>query len=182
LKPRRLGKPRRFEFRGKNPTLGLVGGQIVGVDPERTTETRAAVKGRMDDGCGSRSPVDADPNMTKPLQRVGAADIPCVMCAANDLPAAPHEEATCRRLARRIVVTIAPIFAVLGLILPLATPAQAQSPLIQGWLYANSECKDGPADSPKTQKACETRDRLGAKLKRRGCVYQEDGDWWRCRH
>jgi hypothetical protein len=67
-------------------------------------------------------------------------------------------------------------------VLRFADPAQAQSPLIQGWLAVNAECKSGPSDSPKTQKACERRDQLSARLKRRGCSYQEDGDWWKCRH
>lgn len=71
--------------------------------------------------------------------------------------------------------------AALGFVLALATPARAQSPTIQGWLAANAACRGGHGDDPKTQKACETRDRLSGKLKRRGCVYHEDGDWWKCR-
>lgn len=55
-------------------------------------------------------------------------------------------------------------------------PALAQSPTIQGWLAANTQCKKDPGAT----KACATRDRLGEKLKRRGCEYQEDGEWWRC--
>jgi hypothetical protein len=31
-------------------------------------------------------------------------------------------------------------------------------------------------------KACAKRDEIGARLERRGCVYQEDGDWWKCPH
>jgi hypothetical protein len=58
----------------------------------------------------------------------------------------------------------------------------AQSPMIQGWLAVNTACKGGPPDDPKTQKACARRDDLGAKLKRRGCQYREDGDWWQCPH
>ena len=61
-------------------------------------------------------------------------------------------------------------------------PVHAQSPMIQGWLAANTACKAGPGDDPKTQKACARRDDLSKKLKRRGCDYQEDGDWWRCPH
>ena len=64
----------------------------------------------------------------------------------------------------------------------LGQPAYAQSPLIQGWLAANEQCKGGPSDDPKTKQACETRDRLNLRLKRRGCSYQENGDWWKCRH
>ncbi len=63
----------------------------------------------------------------------------------------------------------------------LGLPAHAMSPMLQGWLAVNSECKGGPPDSPKTQKACARRDELSARLKRRGCQYQEDGDWWKCR-
>ncbi len=79
-------------------------------------------------------------------------------------------------------VTIALSAAMLCFALRLASPALAQSPLIQGWLAANAVCKGGRSDDPKTKQACETRDRLNAKLKRRGCSYQENGDWWKCRH
>jgi hypothetical protein len=64
----------------------------------------------------------------------------------------------------------------------VSVPAYAQSPLIQGWLSVNSQCKAGPSDSPKVQKACAKRDELGERLKRRRCEYQADGDWWRCPH
>ena len=59
-------------------------------------------------------------------------------------------------------------------------PAHAQSPMITGWLATNAECKSGRSDDPKTAQACEKRDQISARLKRRGCVYQEDGDWWKC--
>ena len=62
----------------------------------------------------------------------------------------------------------------------LGLPAHALSPTLQGWLAVNSQCKGGAADDPKTQKACARRDELSARLKRRGCQYQEDGDWWKC--
>jgi hypothetical protein len=84
-----------------------------------------------------------------------------------------------------MVVTIATIpltLAALSIVLRLATPAHAQRPMITGWLAANADCKGGPGDDPKTMKACEKRDQIGARLKRRGCVYQEDGDWWKCPH
>jgi hypothetical protein len=84
-----------------------------------------------------------------------------------------------------MVVTIATIpltLAALSIVLRLATPAHAQRPMITGWLAANADCKGGPGDDPKTTKACEKRDQIGARLKRRGCVYQEDGDWWKCPH
>jgi hypothetical protein len=81
----------------------------------------------------------------------------------------------------RMVVTIALMFAALCFVLQLATPAHAQRPIITGWLAANTECKSGPGDDPKTIKACAKRDEIGARLKRRGCLYQ-DGDWWKCPH
>ena len=62
----------------------------------------------------------------------------------------------------------------------VSSPARAQSPMISGWLAVNAQCKSGQSDDPKTQQACKRRDDLGAKLARRGCVYQVDGDWWRC--
>jgi hypothetical protein len=81
--------------------------------------------------------------------------------------------------ARRRVLTRALLVSVLAFI---PAPADAQSPMIQGWLAVNTACKGGPSDDPKTQKACARRDELGAKLKRRGCDYREDGDWWQCPH
>jgi hypothetical protein len=75
------------------------------------------------------------------------------------------------------VVTLALASAVLGF-----NPAHAQSPIITAWLAANSECKGGHADDPKTSQACVKRDQISARLKRRGCLYQEDGDWWKCPH
>ena len=116
--------------------------------------------------------------MTKSLQRARAADIPYVMWAENNPLAARAQ--TGRR--RRIVATVALTFAALGFVLRLGAPAHAQSPMIQGWLAVNAECKGGLADDPKTKKACARRDELSAKLKRRGCLYQENGDWWKCPH
>jgi len=84
------------------------------------------------------------------------------------------QTARLRRL-RRVAVAIP--LAVLG----PALPAHAQSPIIQGWLAANTLCKGGPPDDAKTQQACAKRDELNARLKRRGCEYQADGDWWKCR-
>ena len=72
--------------------------------------------------------------------------------------------------------------AVRGVFVRLAAPAHAMSPMLQGWLAANTECRSGPPDDPKAQQACKRRDQVGERLKRRGCVYQEDGDWWRCPH
>jgi len=104
------------------------------------------------------------------------------MQMANKSSAAGRAHNGRRRRTRRSGVAVALAAAALGFVLPVATPAHAQSPLIQGWLAANAACKGGRSDDPKTRQACETRDRLGAKLKRRGCAYHEDGDWWKCRH
>ena len=87
-----------------------------------------------------------------------------------------------RAATRRIVPALSFAIPALALASLVSAPAAAQSPMIQGWLAANSACKGGPSDSPRTEKACARRDELGAKLKRRGCEYQEDGDWWRCPH
>ena len=86
------------------------------------------------------------------------------------------------RATRRSNAATATLAVALCVGLGLVTPAAAQSPMIQGWLAANAACKGGSSDDPKTLKACARRDDLGAKLKRRGCEYQEDGDWWRCPH
>ncbi len=77
--------------------------------------------------------------------------------------------------------SIAAAISLAALALSFGPPAHAMSPMLQGWLAVNSQCKAGPADDPKTQKACARRDDLSAKLKRRGCEYQVDGDWWKCR-
>ena len=69
------------------------------------------------------------------------------------------------------IATIALTFAVLSI---------APRPVITAWLATNAECKGGHADDPKTLKACEMRDQISARLKRRGCLYQEEGDWWKC--
>lgn len=87
-----------------------------------------------------------------------------------------------RAASRRNGPALSVALAALALASLAPAPAEAQSPMIQGWLAANTACKGGPSDNPKTQKACTRRDELGAKLKRRGCEYQEDGDWWRCPH
>ena len=97
-------------------------------------------------------------------------------------PIAVRAQSGRRRRAWRIGVTIALTLSAPSFVLRLAAPAHAQSPLIQGWLAANTECKGGRGDDPKTQRACEKRDQLSARLKRRGCLYQENGDWWKCPH
>ena len=76
--------------------------------------------------------------------------------------------------ARRIFVSLAPALAALTLAVALMSPAHALTVQEQGWQVANSKCKDGDA------KQCELRDRLSAVLKRHGCVYHDDGDWWKC--
>lgn len=93
------------------------------------------------------------------------------------LPASCGPGATGRRgIAAPLLLALAAL--AFGLRFP--APAYAQSPLIQGWLAANTACKGGASDNPKTQKACARRDELGEKLKHRRCEYQSDGDWWRC--
>jgi predicted dithiol-disulfide oxidoreductase (DUF899 family) len=42
--------------------------------------------------------------------------------------------------------------------------------------------RGGPRDDPKAQQACKRRDQVDERLKRRGCVYQEDGYRGSCRH
>jgi hypothetical protein len=88
-----------------------------------------------------------------------------------------------RRACRRgIGVAIPLAIAAILLVLRFPTAAHAQSPMVQGWMAANSICKGSLSDDAKTQNACKRRDDLSAKLKRRGCLYQEDGDWWKCPH
>jgi len=83
---------------------------------------------------------------------------------------------------RRTGATVALALAASCFVLRLAAPAHAQAPIVTAWLAANAECRGGVAGDPKTAQACKNRDQIGARLKRRGCVYQEDGDWWKCRH
>jgi hypothetical protein len=73
-----------------------------------------------------------------------------------------------------IIATFAPALTALAFGILLSTAAQALTVQEQGWQVANSKCKGGDA------KQCELRDRLSAVLKRHGCVYHEDGDWWKC--
>jgi len=149
---------------------------------ERQLPSRAGASRRDDCGSHFLLPTDRDPKATKRLQRACAADIPCGMWMANRPLSAARAHSAQRRRAWGIGVTIALALAALCFVLGLAAPAYAQSPLIQGWLAANTQCKGSLSNDPKTLKACETRDRLSAKLKRRGCSYREDGDWWKCPH
>ena len=75
-----------------------------------------------------------------------------------------------RPTARKFIA----ILMALGVASLLAAPAHALTVQEQGWQVANSKCKAGDA------KQCELRDRLSAVLKRHGCLYHEDGDWWKC--
>jgi hypothetical protein len=81
-----------------------------------------------------------------------------------------------------MIVTIALTLAELCFVLRLAAPAHAQAPIITAWQALNAQCRGGVGDDPKTLRACEKRDQVSARLKRRGCLYQEDGDWWKCPH
>jgi hypothetical protein len=60
------------------------------------------------------------------------------------------------------IVTIALTAAVLCLAHRLAAPAHAMSPMLQGWLAANTECRSGP-DDPKTRQACKRRDQVSER-------------------
>jgi hypothetical protein len=76
-----------------------------------------------------------------------------------------------RKRARRIITTVMPALAFAA---ALAAPALALTVQEQGWQVANSKCNSGDA------KQCELRDRLSVVLKRHGCVFHEDGNWWKC--
>src|SRR5271166_4735578 len=80
---------------------------------------------------------------------------PCGMWATNNPSAAARPHAARRRRMWWMVVTIALTMAVLCFVVRLATPAHAQSPLIQAWLALNTECRGGRSDDPKTLQACE---------------------------
>jgi hypothetical protein len=111
------------------------------------------------------------------LRRGVAADISHRMWAANNLSPAGRAQAAPRRRAWAIVALT---LAVLCATLRLGAPAHAQTPLLQDWGLLNAECRGGRSDDPKTQQACEKREKVSARLQRRGCVYHEDGDWWKC--
>jgi|HubBroStandDraft_1064217.scaffolds.fasta_scaffold42428_4 hypothetical protein len=83
---------------------------------------------------------------------------------------------------RRIVATIALTMGVLSVVLSLGAPAQAQPLSVQLWGLLNEKCNDGLPDDPKTVQACGKREQYAAKLQRRGCLFQEDGGWWKCPH
>lgn len=78
-----------------------------------------------------------------------------------------------RLTARRRIAILTALMAALAFA-SLTDPAHALTVQEQGWQVANSKCKAGDA------KQCELRDRLSSVLKRHGCVYHDDGDWWKC--
>ena len=78
-----------------------------------------------------------------------------------------------RARAQRMIAGLFPLLAAVAFAASL-TPAHALTVQEQGWQVANSKCNSGDA------KQCELRDRLSAVLKRHGCVYHDDGDWWKC--
>jgi hypothetical protein len=93
---------------------------------------------------------------------------------ANGPRVAAETQQLHRKQVRRIIATVTAPLGVLVFSAVLAAPAQALTTLEQGWQVANSKCHDGDA------KQCELRERLTAVLKRHGCLYHEDGDWWKC--
>ena len=89
-------------------------------------------------------------------------------CAAT-APFAAH-----RKRDRQIIASLIPPLAALAFVAALASPAHALTLQEQGWQVANTKCKGGDA------KQCELREQLSGALKRKGCVFQEDGGWWKC--
>jgi hypothetical protein len=81
---------------------------------------------------------------------------------------------------RRIVATIALTMAALSIVPRLGAPAHAQSASVQSWGLLNEKCRDGRPDDPETVQACAKREQYAAKLQRRGCLFHEDGGWWKC--
>jgi hypothetical protein len=95
--------------------------------------------------------------------------------AGSALAAACAQEARRRRIAKTVAVTMSALCVVprLGAAEPLS---------VQLWGLLNEKCKDGRPDDPKTVQACAKREQYTAKLQRRGCLFQEDGGWWKCPH
>jgi hypothetical protein len=114
------------------------------------------------------------------LRRGLGADICCGMLPAGNLSAAARAQDGRRRRVLRIVQTVALTVAVLCLVLHPVAPARAVTPMVQLWGLLNAKCKSGSPDDPKTQQACEKREKYSDRLKHKGCLYQEDGDWWKC--
>lgn len=101
-----------------------------------------------------------------------------MLAPGSALAAAGAREARRRRTVKTIALTI----AVLCVVPRLGAPAHAQPASVQSWELLNEECKDGRPDDPKTAQACAKREQYTAKLQRRGCLFQEDGGWWKCPH
>jgi type II secretory pathway component PulL len=116
------------------------------------------------------------------LHRGLAADISWGMYAVSNLLAAARAEEGRPRRAWRILRTVALTVAVVGVVFRLGAPAHAQKLTVQLWGLLNEKCKDGLPDDPKTAQACAKREQYSAKLQRYGCVYHEDGGWWKCPH
>ena len=90
--------------------------------------------------------------------------------AANNSPPAAEPQRASRKRARRINPTHVVALAAFA----FAAPAHALTVFEQGWQIANTKCQGGDA------KECVLREQLGGKLKRMGCVFQEEGSWWKC--
>ena len=57
------------------------------------------------------------------------------------------------------MATIALTLPVLCVILRLGAAAHAETPMVQVWRLFNAKCRDGRTDDPKTQQACEKREK-----------------------
>jgi hypothetical protein len=102
------------------------------------------------------------------------------MLAASNASAAARAQEERRRRVWRIVQSFALTMAALGFVLHPVAPARAVTPMVQLWGLLNAKCKSGSPDDPKTHEACDKREKYSDRLKRKGCLYQEDGDWWKC--
>jgi hypothetical protein len=98
--------------------------------------------------------------------------------ARSALAAARAQEARRRRIVRTVALTL----SALCVVPRLGAPAHAEPLSVQLWGLLNEKCKDGRPDDPKTVQACAKREQYTAKLQRRGCLFQEDGGWWKCPH
>jgi hypothetical protein len=98
--------------------------------------------------------------------------------ARSALAAARAQQARRRRIVKTIALTLSALCGVPR----LGAPAHAEPLSVQLWGLLNEKCKDGRPDDPKTVQACAKREQYTAKLQRRGCLFQEDGGWWKCPH
>jgi hypothetical protein len=85
-----------------------------------------------------------------------------------------RESSVCRKRAQRNIAGLMPLLGALAFAAALTSPAHALTLQEQGWQVANSKCQAGEA------KQCELRDQLSGALKRKGCLFHEDGGWWKC--